>query len=92
VLPLGLELSIMPPVLLRGTLRNTEGREWPCTLTVNKTPTRVNEESDPLGFTYAELNIVDCQSLPTGDYEVEYEGGKELLTKTNRSFVARRRR
>ena|SRR5947209_2179759 len=78
-------------VILDGNLRSADGqRQRHCKVRVDKHRHFVNELSKPTNVTYSHLSICDSDDWPDGDYEVEFNGQKELLTKWGRHYGARR--
>jgi len=81
-------------VILAGNLRSADGqRQRPCKVKVDRHGHFVNERSEPMNVTYSNFSILpiyDSDDWPDGDYEVEFDGQKELLTKKGRHYVARR--
>lgn len=54
-----------------------------------KTSLMVNERTTPAGFAYHNLSITDSDDFPEGNYELDYLGQKELLTKKGGFYLAR---
>jgi hypothetical protein len=78
-------------VIVAGTLRSADGqRQRHCKVQVDKHGHFVYELSELTNVTYSKLSIYDSDDWPDGDYEVEFNGQKELLTKQGRHYVARR--
>jgi hypothetical protein len=57
---------------------------------VTRTDMYVNELQTPVGSAYSDLSITDSDDFPDGNYELDYLGQKELLTKKSGSYLARR--
>ncbi len=66
-----------------------EGCKRKCRFRVTKTSLRVNEMPTPVGSVYSHLSITDSDDFPDGDYELDYLGQRELLTKKNGFYLAR---
>lgn len=49
----------------------------------------VNELQTPAKFAYSGLSITDSDDFPDGDYELDYLGQRELLTKKGGFYLAR---
>jgi hypothetical protein len=49
----------------------------------------VNEQMSPISSAYADLSVTDHDDWPEGNYEIEYLGQKELLTKKRGFYLAR---
>ena len=78
-------------VILAGTLRSVDGqRQRPCKVQVDRHGHSVHELSELTNVTYSKLSIHDSDDWPDGNYEVEFNGQKELLTKQGGRYVARR--
>jgi len=79
-------------VILAGILRSADGqRQRHCKVKVDRhTDFFVHERSEPTNVTYSKLSIHDSDDWPDGNYEVEFNGQKELLTKQGGRYVARR--
>jgi hypothetical protein len=91
------EGSAMPThsktVILSGTLHSEDGqRQRACKIKVQRHGHYVNELPEPTQVTYSHLSIHDSDDWPDGDYELEFNGQKELLTKQGGRYGARRRR
>jgi hypothetical protein len=78
-------------VILPGTLRSEDSqRQRACKVKVQTQEHYVDELPEPTQITYSRLSIYDSDDWPDGDYEVEFNGQKEFLTKQGRHYVARR--
>jgi len=78
-------------LILAGILRSADGqRQRHCKVQVDKHGHFVNERPEITTITYSNFSICDSDDWPDGDYEVEFNGQKELLTKQGRHYVARR--
>ena len=78
-------------VFLPGTLRSADGqRKRDCKVQVARHQTSVDELDRPAKVTYSGLSINDYDDWPDGDYEVEFDGQKQLLTKKGGYYLARR--
>jgi len=78
-----------------GLLRSVDGKlKRDCKVKVNRNDMFVEGLDGPAKATYSEFSVTDSDNFPKGDYEVEYEGQKELLTKDERGpgYYARRRK
>ena len=85
-MPTGIETD----VILHGILRSADGqRQRHCKVKVDKHSHLVNERSGTAKVTYSNLSIHDSDDWPDGDYEVEFNGQKELLRKQGRHYLAR---
>jgi len=73
---------------LSGILRG-EGRQRECRIRATKVTMQVDELMPSPPIAYANLAIVDLDDFPDGNYEVTFDGQKELLTKKNRHYLAR---
>jgi hypothetical protein len=71
----------------RGVLSG-EGRNRECRFRVIKTSLCVDELPTPVKSTYSNLSITDSDNFPDGNYELDYLGQRELLTKKGRSYLA----
>jgi len=74
-------------IVLRGTLRG-EGRQRPCLIRATRVSLYVDESAAPVSIAYASLSV-DDDNFPDGNYEVEFNGQKELLTKKQGHYLAR---
>jgi len=49
----------------------------------------VNEKADPVKVSYSMVSIADSDDWPDGDYELTYDGEKEMLTKKDGRYFAK---
>lgn len=75
------------PVVLRGTIRG-EGRQRECLIRATKVSLYVDESATPVSVAYSRLSL-DDDNFPDGNYEVEFNGRKEPLTKKRGYYLAR---
>ena len=76
--------------IITGTgILSGQGRKRQCQFRVMKTSLLVNELTRPVSFAYHDLSITDLDDFPEGDYELDYLGQKELLTKKGGFYLAR---
>jgi hypothetical protein len=72
----------------RGVLSG-EGRKRECRFRITKTSLYVDELLTPASFAYSGLSITDSDNFPDGNYELDYLGQRELLTKKGGFYLAR---
>lgn len=75
-------------VPLHGTLRG-EGHERTCRLKALRHSTYADECSQPTCFSYSRCVIQDSDNFPDGEYELEFEGRKILLSKRFGQYTPR---
>jgi hypothetical protein len=75
-------------VFLRGILRG-EGRQRECRIRATKVTMQVDELMSSAAVAYADPSIVDSDDFPDGNYELTFDGQKELLTKKSGHYLAR---
>jgi hypothetical protein len=73
---------------LQGTLRG-EGRERTCHLKALQYATYADECSRPTCLSYSRFSIEDPDDFPDGEYELEFDGRRILLSKTAGKYVLR---
>jgi hypothetical protein len=74
-------------VSLRGTLRG-EGHQRKCSVRATRSST-YEESTIPLAIEYSRCDIVDGDDFPEGDYELEFDGHRVLLSKKGGHYLAR---
>ena len=80
-------------VIVAGTLRSEDGqRQRACKVKVQTQERYVDELPEPTQITYSRPSIYHFDDWPDGDYEVEFSGQNELITKSRGRYGARRRR
>ncbi len=75
-------------VSLHGTLRG-EGRQRTCSVRATRNRVYEDESTVPVKVAYSRCDIVDGDDFPEGDYELEFDGHKILLTKKGGHYLAR---
>ena len=75
-------------VPLHGTLRG-EGRQRTCSVQATRSSIYEDESTQPVATAYSRCHIVDGDDFPEGDYELEFDGKKVLLTKKGGRYLIR---
>jgi hypothetical protein len=73
---------------LDGTLRG-EGRERRCRLRAIRHATYADECLHPTCLSYSRCDIDDADDFPDGEYELEFDGHRVLLTKDAGRYLPR---
>jgi len=73
-------------VFLCGVLRG-EGRLRQCRVKATKHSTYVDESSEPASVAYSSLSIEDADDYPDGNYELEFNDHKAVLSKINGFYL-----
>jgi hypothetical protein len=68
-----------------------QGRKRTCKFRVTRTSLMVDDLSTPIDVAYSSLSIIDSDDFPDGDYELDFLGMKELLTRKGGHYLARHR-
>jgi hypothetical protein len=71
---------------LQGTLRG-EGRERTCRLKALQYATYADECSRPTCLSYSRCSIEDGDDFPDGEYVLEFDGRRVLLTKQAGKYI-----
>ena len=75
---------------MRGILRSADGKlQRNCSVTADRHEMHVNEKADPVKVSYSMVSIADSDDWPDGDYELTYDGEKEMLTKKDGRYFAK---
>lgn len=75
-------------VLLYGTLRG-EGRHRTCRVRATRNSEFPDESALPTSFAYCRCDVDDSDDFPDGDYELEFDGRKLMLSKKLGQYLAR---
>ena len=73
---------------LQGTLKG-EGRERTCRLKALRHTTYADECSHPTCFSYSRCVIEDSDDFPDGEYELQFDDRKILLSKRSGQYLPR---
>jgi len=75
-------------VLRNGTLRG-EGRQRTCRVKAKRTSEFPDESAVPISVAYCRCEIDDPDDFPDGEYELEFQGHRLLLSKKGGQYLAR---
>ena len=75
-------------VSLHGTLCG-EGRQRTCSVQAMRCSMYEDESTVPVAIAYSRCDIVDADDFPEGNYELEFDGHKVLLTKKGGHYLVR---
>ena len=74
-------------VLLNGILRG-EGRQRTCRVRATRNSEFPDESVIAASFAYCRCCVEDSDDFPDGDYELEFDGHKVMLSKKNGQYLA----
>ena len=75
-------------VLLNGILRG-EGRQRTCRVRATRNSEFPDESVIAASFAYCRCCVEDSDDFPDGDYELEFDGHKVLLSRKDGQYLAR---